>query len=180
MSTISGSTSGSTNIDVHIFIDEYGNVTQTEKKSKSRLKYYIDPNLPQVDLYQDCVIGLIYTGENSVFIPGRYADCINGIALGVGDTKMSYAAYSNSYILATGSTTVTTGTTTTTTAPTTTTTTTAAPTTTTTTATPYCAYGPNNYAILVTNFCSYGINNYAILVTNFCSYGINNSATVTV
>lgn len=77
------SNTGSTN--VHIFIDESGNVTQIEKKSKVRLKYYIDERLPQPFEEPPCYIGV--SGEN-----GR-ADCSLGIVLGLGDDTYGVAVY---------------------------------------------------------------------------------------
>lgn len=54
--TISGIT-GSTK-DVYIFIDDYGNVTQIEKKTKNRLKYYPDALNKQQFLYEPYIIGI--------------------------------------------------------------------------------------------------------------------------
>jgi hypothetical protein len=85
---LSGTTTGITNIDVHIFIDENGNVTQIKKYSKPRLKYYIDPNFPDAPIQEYCVIGV------SDPIDG---DCSEGTAMGVGDNEfgglMVYAIY---------------------------------------------------------------------------------------
>lgn len=71
--------------DVHVFIDNSGNVTQIGKKQKNRLKYYIDETLPQPLFEPPCVIG----------ITGNLDDpnCINGIALGVGDNYYAIAVY---------------------------------------------------------------------------------------
>jgi len=80
----SGSTSGATNLNVHIFIDEFGNVTQTVKNPKKRLKYYIDSELPQTIL-EECVIGVNYSFEDK--------NCSAGTALGIGDNTMAYAKY---------------------------------------------------------------------------------------
>ena len=68
--------SGITNSNICIFVDEYGNVTQTERTSKERLKFYIDPNTPQADYVVNCVIGIndAVSGE-----------CSYGIGLGIGD-----------------------------------------------------------------------------------------------
>lgn len=71
-----GSTSGLTNIDVHIFVDENGNVTQIKKYSKPRLKYYIDPNYPDMPLEESCVIGVGDPEEG---------DCSYGTAMAIGD-----------------------------------------------------------------------------------------------
>ena len=80
----SGSTnvnSGITNnINSYTFIDESGNVTQIGKKSKSRLKYYIDDKIPPT-----CVIGI----SGNVGDP----DCILGTALGLGDNTYGIAKY---------------------------------------------------------------------------------------
>lgn len=73
-----------TNLDVHIFIDESGNVTQIEKKTKDRLKYYIDEVLPQPFIAPPCFIGI--TGDTDV-------NCLNGIALGIGDDSWALATY---------------------------------------------------------------------------------------
>ena len=77
---LSGTSSG-----VHIFIDEYGNVTQIRKSFKERLKYYIDPDLPVIQTTQYCVIG-VNIEENG--------PCTFGYALGIGDSMMAYANYS--------------------------------------------------------------------------------------
>jgi len=76
--------SGITLSDIHIFIDEYGNVTQIKKEEKSRLKYCPDPKYPQTDLIDNCVIGVSdeWAGE-----------CSDGTAMGVGDFLMAYAKY---------------------------------------------------------------------------------------
>ena len=113
----SGSTSGSTNLNVHVFIDESGNVTQTVKSSKPRFNYYI-PEDVQITEVEYCVIGV------------SNQDWGYGLALGVGDDAMVILQDCSQ---TTGTTTTTTAapTTTTTVSPTTTTTT-AAPTTTTT------------------------------------------------
>ena len=84
----SGSTSGNTNLNVHIFIDESGNVTQTLKNPKNRLKYYIDQNIPQTIILEDCAIGI----NDEVFGP-----CSIGTALGIGDTVIAFATYSANY-----------------------------------------------------------------------------------
>ena len=75
--------SGVTNLDVHIFVDEYGNVTQTNKSSKTRLKYYIDPKVTQNDNTY-CAIGI--SDED-------WGPCTNGTALGIGNSMMAYANY---------------------------------------------------------------------------------------
>jgi hypothetical protein len=68
--------------DVHIFVDNNGNVDQIKKISKERLKYYIDEELPE-KVY--CVIGIDdpYSGS-----------CSEGTALGIGDNMMAFAIYS--------------------------------------------------------------------------------------
>lgn len=77
-------TSGKTNLDIHIFIDEYGNVTQIEKKKKkNRLKYYIDPGIQDI-ITTPCVIG-INDAENG--------DCSYGIGLGLGDDQWGLVNY---------------------------------------------------------------------------------------
>lgn len=85
--SISGIT-GVTNIDVHIFIDENGNVTQIKKYSKPRLKYYIDPNFPDSPIQEHCVIGV---GDP------EDGDCSEGDAMGIGENifgpVMAYAVY---------------------------------------------------------------------------------------
>jgi hypothetical protein len=78
------SRSGST-LDVHIFIDESGNVTQINEKIKEeRLRYYIDPTMPQTEFIQDCLIGI----NDPVA-----GDCTMGIALGLGDNTYARAYY---------------------------------------------------------------------------------------
>lgn len=85
---ITGSTTDITNIDVHIFVDENGNVTQIKKFSKPRLKYYIDPNFPDAPIQEYCVIGVSDPEDG---------DCSEGTAMGVGDNEfgglMVYAIY---------------------------------------------------------------------------------------
>jgi hypothetical protein len=81
------SDSGKTKIDdVHIFIDESGNVTQIKKEEKSRLKYCVDPNVPQTEILHNCLIGVS---------DPDWGDCTNGIALGVGDVLTTFANYVN-------------------------------------------------------------------------------------
>lgn len=79
---ISGSTTGTTSLNIYNFIDENGNINQIEKKSKDRLKYYIDPIFRE-DV-PPCVIGI---GDP---ISG---DCSYGIGLGMGDNTWVYAKY---------------------------------------------------------------------------------------
>jgi hypothetical protein len=76
--------SGATNLDVHIFVDNSGNVVQIKKVIKSRLKFYIDPVLPPDD-FSVCAIGVSDAfGE----------DCTDGIALGLNnDDLMANANY---------------------------------------------------------------------------------------
>lgn len=81
--TVAQVISGNTNIDVHIFIDEFGNVTQIEKKSKERLKYYIDPTSSPVYI-SDCVIGVSDSIEG---------DCSYGKGLGIGDNQFARVIY---------------------------------------------------------------------------------------
>ena len=87
--TYSGTTSGNQS-DVHIFIDDNGNVTQIKKSSKDRLKFYIDPEITFITLPEFCVIGV------SDEVNGA---CSFGIALGVGDEgglnniNMAFATY---------------------------------------------------------------------------------------
>ena len=75
--------SGITNADIHIFIDQSGNVTQIEKKTKDRLKYYIDPVATPVYI-SDCVIGVS---------DALGADCTYGIGLGIGDNDFARIVY---------------------------------------------------------------------------------------
>lgn len=77
--------SGITNLNVYEFIDEFGNVTQIEKESKSRLKYYIDPTSVPETITPTCVIGI----SGGIDSP----DCSEGIGLGVGDNYFAYAKY---------------------------------------------------------------------------------------
>jgi len=72
------------NLGVYSFIDEHGNVTQIKKITKYRLKYCIDPTLPQDELINYCVIGVN---------DPDFGDCSDGTALGIGDTLMAYAIY---------------------------------------------------------------------------------------
>jgi len=132
----SGTTSGATTSDVHIFVDENGNVTQIKKSEKPRLKYYIDPDIPFIGTEEGCVIGV--NDE-------EWGPCSFGIAMGAGDYLMVYASYTPySWLITTTTTTqrLTTTTTTflisttTTTVPVTTTTTTTRSVTTTTTTRP--------------------------------------------
>ena len=79
------SISGETIKDVHIFIDEFGNVTQIEKKDRdTRLKYYIDPALSQLEYVSDCVIGINDATDG---------DCSYGIGLGIGDNTFARINY---------------------------------------------------------------------------------------
>ena len=76
--------SGSTNMDVHVFIDKSGNVTQIKKSEKTRLKYFIDPVLPPDSIIKICAIG----------IGDPFADdCTEGAALGIGDNTIANANY---------------------------------------------------------------------------------------
>ena len=68
--------------DIHIFVDNNGNVNQIEKESKERLKYYIEEEIPE-KVY--CVIGV--DDEES-------GTCSEGTALGIGDNLMAFAIYS--------------------------------------------------------------------------------------
>jgi hypothetical protein len=68
--------------DVHIFVDNSGNVNQIKKISKERLKYYIDEELPE-KVY--CVIGVDDPDSGP---------CSYGTALGIGDNMMAFAIYS--------------------------------------------------------------------------------------
>ena len=70
--------------DVHIFVDESGNVTQIKKTSKTRLKYCPDTKLPQREFIDPCVIGV--NDE-------EWGECSYGIGLGVGDILMPIAKY---------------------------------------------------------------------------------------
>ena len=70
--------------NVYTFLDENGNVTQINKKSKTRNKYYIDPEVIFYDPNNECYIGV------SDPIDG---DCSFGIGLGVGDNDISPATY---------------------------------------------------------------------------------------
>jgi len=81
----SGTTSGVTIKDVHVFIDNNGNVTQIQKKSPHRLKYYIDPNTVQNQLIEPCVIGIGYSFDETL--------CSLGVGLGLGDNNYGYAKY---------------------------------------------------------------------------------------
>jgi hypothetical protein len=76
-------TSGTTVKDIHIFVDEYGNVIQIKKEKKKRRNYYIDPNFPAVTI-QGCIIGV----EDEFSGP-----CSYGIGLGIGDDLFAYAIY---------------------------------------------------------------------------------------
>ena len=76
--------SGETSKNVHIFIDEFGNVTQIDKKNKDRLKFYIDPDSPQASYVIDCVIGISGSGQTA---------CSYGIGLGLGDDQYGRASY---------------------------------------------------------------------------------------
>jgi len=77
-STDSSTLSGSTNIDVHIFLDKNGNVIQIKKEIKPKLKFYIDPVLPP-DNFIICAIG----------VSDPFAeDCTDGIAMGLNDNDL--------------------------------------------------------------------------------------------
>jgi len=83
---ITGSTiSGSTILDIHTFIDDYGNVTQINKVSKSRLKYYVDDRIPQPLSFEPCVIGI--SGLSGA------TNCSLGVGLGLGDNNYGFAKY---------------------------------------------------------------------------------------
>lgn len=71
-------------LNIHVFVDDNGNITQINKTSKDRLKYCIDPYIPQTDIVKSCVIGISDPIEDN---------CTNGIALGVGDNTYTYAKY---------------------------------------------------------------------------------------
>jgi len=72
--------------NIYVFVDESGNVNQIEKKQKKeRLRYYIDPNMPQVEFIPDCLIGI----NDPVS-----GDCSLGIGLGIGDNLFARANYS--------------------------------------------------------------------------------------
>lgn len=83
---LSGTTSNSgiSSLNVYNFIDESGNVEQIEKKSKERLHYYIDPEIPLGESVQTCAIG-----ANSPV----NGDCSDGIGLGFGDNYFGYAKW---------------------------------------------------------------------------------------
>lgn len=72
-------TSGTTGktLNVYNFVDEYGNVTQIEKKSKTRLKYYPDARTIQ-----------------EILVPEQW---IIGVSddtpMGTDDDQMDYAIY---------------------------------------------------------------------------------------
>lgn len=85
INVLSGTTSGNTNLDVYIFVDEFGNVTQIKKESKSRLKYYVDPTSVPETITPSCVIGI----SGGIDSP----DCSEGIGLGVGDNYFALAKY---------------------------------------------------------------------------------------
>lgn len=68
--------------NIYYFIDENGNLTEIEKKSKNRLKYYIDEKL--IIKEDSCVIGVSDPVEG---------DCSYGIGLGLGDQTWGYAKY---------------------------------------------------------------------------------------
>lgn len=70
--------------NIHVFIDENGNVTQIDKIDKDRIKYCIDPYVPQTDIVEYCVIGISDPIAE---------DCTNGIGLGLGDNSYGYAKY---------------------------------------------------------------------------------------
>ena len=75
----SGTTnSGVTNLDVHIFLDNSGNVVQINKVPKTRLKFYIDPVLPPDD-FSVCAIGIGDPFGD---------DCTDGIAMGLNDNDL--------------------------------------------------------------------------------------------
>jgi hypothetical protein len=76
--------SGETTKDVHILIDEFGNITQISKKNKDRFKFYIDPDSPQADYVSNCVIGINDPADG---------DCTYGIGLGIGDDQYARAKY---------------------------------------------------------------------------------------
>ena len=80
-SSINITSSGITNINSYTFIDNYGNVTQINKKHKSRLKYYIDDKLPQPVTPTIYIIGI--SGSGATF----------GIGLGLGDNTYGLANY---------------------------------------------------------------------------------------
>ena len=74
---------GDTKLDIHSFVDEHGNVTQINKISKDRLKYYIDPIFDEQTI-DECVIGV-----NNEF----EGPCTDGVGLGFGDNTFAYAKY---------------------------------------------------------------------------------------
>jgi hypothetical protein len=76
--------SGVTITDIHVFVDEYGNVTQIKKEAKPRLKYCPDPKYPQTELINICAIGV--SDE-------EWGECSDGTAMGIGDYRMAYAKY---------------------------------------------------------------------------------------
>jgi len=76
----STTTTSGTTINIYTFVDNNGNVTQIEKKSKSRLKYYVDPNASN----SHCVIGV--EDEES-------GPCSEGTALGLGENLVADIYY---------------------------------------------------------------------------------------
>ena len=75
--------SGSTK-DVHIYIDDSGNVSQIIDRSGYREKFYADRKPVQEEIFDACVIGV--SDEES-------GTCSDGIAMGIGDNTMAYAIY---------------------------------------------------------------------------------------
>lgn len=81
--TISGSTiSSGTTINNYTFLDQSGNVTQISKITKSREKYYIDPDIS----YSHCVIG-VDDESNGL--------CSEGTALGFGNSNIAEIYYTD-------------------------------------------------------------------------------------
>lgn len=74
--------------DVHIFIDDNGNVTQIEKKNKDRIKFCVEPEIPISNIEKQCVIGINDPLEG---------DCSAGIGLGFGDNDYGYAIYETDF-----------------------------------------------------------------------------------
>lgn len=70
--------------NIYVFVDDDGNVEQIKKESKDRLKYCIDPYVPQTEIIETCVIGIDDPIEG---------DCTEGIGLGLGDDTFGYVIY---------------------------------------------------------------------------------------
>lgn len=70
--------------NIYVFVDDDDNVEQINKESKDRLKYCIDPYVPQTEIVETCVIGINDPIEG---------DCTDGIGLGFGDDTYGFAIY---------------------------------------------------------------------------------------